>query len=57
MLIERWASQEDLDARVAAAQARPRAAGTAVSPNAALIFVYDVRCRVKSRNSESQAAA
>ena len=56
MLIERWASQETC-ARVAAAQARPRAAGTAVSPTAASIFVYDVRCRVKSRNSESQAAA
>ena len=42
MLIERWASQEDLDAHVAAARARPASPSAAVTAKAASIFVYDV---------------
>jgi len=42
MLFERWARQEDLDAHLAASRARPASPGTAVTPKAASIFVYDV---------------
>ena len=42
LLIERWASQEELDAHVIAARARPAPAGAAVAPTAASVFVYDV---------------
>jgi len=42
MLFERWACQKDLDTQLAAARARPAAAGTAVAPKAASIFIYDV---------------
>ena len=42
MLMERWASQKDLEAHVAAAQARARPPGTGVAPTAASIFIYDV---------------
>ena len=42
MLIERWASQKDLDAHVAAAKARPAAPGAAVKPKAASVFIYEV---------------
>ena len=42
MLMERWASQEDLEAHVATARARPKPPGTAVAPRGASIFVYDV---------------
>ena len=42
LIIERWASQEDLDTHLAAAQAR-RAAGRADEPpTAASIYIYDV---------------
>ncbi len=41
MLFERWASQKDLDAHLAAMRARP-APATGVTPKAASIFVYDV---------------
>lgn len=42
MLIECWASQEDLDTHLAAARARPSVSGAAVTPKAASIFVYQV---------------
>jgi len=43
VLFERWARQEDLDAHLAAARARPASPGpAAVAPKAASIVVYDV---------------
>ena len=42
MLIERWASQKDLDAHIAVALARPASSGPAVKPHAVSMFVYDV---------------
>ncbi len=42
MLFERWASQEDLDAHLAALRARSATPRSAVAPKATSIFVYDV---------------
>jgi len=42
VFFERWASQEALDAHLAALRARPAAPGTANAPKATSIFVYDV---------------
>ncbi|HEY6385572.1 MAG TPA: putative quinol monooxygenase [Candidatus Acidoferrum sp.] len=42
LLIERWASQKELAAHVAAARARPASPDAAMKPKAASIFVYDV---------------
>lgn len=42
LLFERWASQKDLDAHLAAARARPASPGAAVKPKAASIFVYEI---------------
>jgi quinol monooxygenase YgiN len=42
LLFERWASQEDLDAHLAAARARPAVPGAGVAPKAASIVVYTV---------------
>ena len=42
MLMERWASQQDLAAHLAAAKARPPSSGGAVKPKGASVFVYDV---------------
>jgi quinol monooxygenase YgiN len=42
MIMERWSSQEDLDAHWTAAQARRAVAGTSDPPTVESIFVYDV---------------
>lgn len=42
LLLERWASEKDLGAHVAAARARPPSTGAAVKPKAASAFIYDV---------------
>src|SRR5262245_5307170 len=42
VLFERWASQEALDAHLAAARARPASSGSAVVATPISIMVYDV---------------
>ena len=42
LLYERWASQEDLDAHLAAPPTPPASPGTEVVPKATSIVVYDV---------------
>ncbi len=42
VLFERWASQADLDAHLAAAAAAPKGDGGGIAPTAASIVVYDV---------------
>ena len=42
VLIERWASQQDLDAHLVAARARTASSGTAVAPRSVSIVIYDV---------------
>jgi quinol monooxygenase YgiN len=42
LLFERWASQEDLDAHLAAPPAGPEPSGTQVEPRASSIVIYDV---------------
>ena len=42
LLFERWATQDDLDAHLAASPAPPASPGTDVLPTATAIVVYDV---------------
>ena len=42
LLFERWASQEDLDAHLAALRAAPKSSAVGVVPTSASITLYDV---------------